>query len=130
MHNFGHKSPYTNIIMRADAQPACKKARRVPYALKEQVENEWDELEKHGVPNCGDKRLITLLEFAETVRLLSISLNDEMMYEINHILISISLIKMSYTFHPQLRICVLHYLALRYDLSHAYDVNGTCFLTI
>ena len=20
-----------------------------------------------------------------------------------------------------------HYLALRYDLSHAYDVNGTCF---
>jgi len=50
--------------------------------------------------------------------------------EINHILISISLLKMTNAFHPQLRICILHYLALRYDLSHAYDVNGTCFLTI
>ena len=53
---------------------------------------------------------MTLLEFAETIRLLSISLNDEMIYEINHILISISLMKMSNTFHPQLRICVQHYL--------------------
>ena len=36
---------------------------------------------------------------------------------------------MSNAFHPQLRICILHYLALRYDLSHAYDVNVTCFST-
>ena len=36
-------------IMRADAQAAFKKAHRVPYALKEQVENELDKLEKHGV---------------------------------------------------------------------------------
>ena len=28
--------------------------------------------------------LITLLEFAETIRQLSMSLNDEMMYEINY----------------------------------------------
>ena len=28
--------------------------------------------------------LITLLEFAETIRQLSMSLNDEMIYEINH----------------------------------------------
>ena len=31
---------------------------------------------------------------------------------------------------PQLRICILHYLALRYEISHAYDVNGIFFLTI
>ena len=46
--------------------------------------------------------------------------------EINHILISISLLKMSNTFHPQFRICILHYLALRY----AYDVNGIFCLKI
>ena len=59
---------------------------------QEQVENELDKLEKHGVIKknnkscwaCGDKMLITLLEFAETIRQLSMSLNDEMMYEINH----------------------------------------------
>ena len=38
-----------HIIMRGDAQPAFKKVRRVPYALKEQVENELEKLEKHGV---------------------------------------------------------------------------------
>ena len=64
-----------------------------PHLTKqEQVENELDKLEKHkekqqvmlGKPNCGDKMLITLLEFAETIRQLSMSLNDEMIYEINH----------------------------------------------
>ena len=50
--------------------------------------------------------------------------------EINHILIWISLLKMSYTFHPQLRICILHYFALRYEVSHAHDVNGVFFLTV
>ena len=83
-----------------------------------------------GSPNCGEKGLITLLEFAETIRILSISLNNEVIHEINHILISISPVKMSKTFHPQLRICMLHYLALKYDLSHADDVSGTCFFTI
>ena len=39
-------------------------------------------------------------------------------------------VEISNAFHTQLRICILHYLALRYDLSHAYDVNGTCFLRI
>ena len=49
-----------------------------------------DKLVKHGVIKktnkscCGDKRLVTLLEFAETILQLSMSLNDEMMYEINH----------------------------------------------
>ena len=37
-----------------------------------------------GLPNCDNKRLIRLLEFAETISELSISLNDEMIYEINH----------------------------------------------
>lgn len=87
-----------HIIMSGDAQPTCEKVCRVPYALKEQVENELDKLEKKlghkenqqvilGSPDFGDKRLITLLEFAETIRLLTISLNDEMINEINHILI-------------------------------------------
>ena len=35
--------------MRGDTQPAFKKARRVPFALQEQVENELDKLVKHGV---------------------------------------------------------------------------------
>ena len=34
--------------------------------------------------NCGNKRLITLLEFTETISQLLISLNDELIYEINH----------------------------------------------
>ena len=38
-----------HIIMSGDAQPTCEKVCRVPYALKEQVENELDKLEKHGV---------------------------------------------------------------------------------
>ena len=36
------------------------------------------------LPNCGNKMLITLLEFAETISQLSISLNGEMIYEMNH----------------------------------------------
>ena len=36
------------------------------------------------LPNCGNKMLITLLEFAETMSQLSISLNGEMIYEMNH----------------------------------------------
>ena len=36
------------------------------------------------LPNCGNKMLITLLEYAETISQLSISLNGEMIYEMNH----------------------------------------------
>ena len=50
-----------------------------------------------GYPNCGDKRLITLLEFAETIRQLSMSLNDEMIYEINHRQLSFALLKPLYS---------------------------------
>ena len=50
--------------MKGDVKPISVKARRVPYALKEQVEKELDKLEKHevikknlqvklGEPNCG-----------------------------------------------------------------------------
>ena len=38
-----------HIIMGGNAQPAFKKARRVPYALKEQAENELDKLAKQQV---------------------------------------------------------------------------------
>ena len=38
-----------HITMRGDAQTAFKKACSVPYALKEQVENELDKLKKLGV---------------------------------------------------------------------------------
>ena len=45
----GMKGLEVHFIMRGDTQPTFKKARRVPYALQEQVENELDKLEKHGV---------------------------------------------------------------------------------
>lgn len=45
----GMKGLEAHIIMRGDTQPVFVKGRRVPYALKEQVENELDKLEKHGV---------------------------------------------------------------------------------
>ena len=45
----GMKGLGAHVIMRDDAQPAFKKVCRVPYALKEQVGNELDKLEKHGV---------------------------------------------------------------------------------
>ena len=44
----GMKGLEAHIIMRGDAQPAFKKAHRVPYALKEQVGNELDKLENMG----------------------------------------------------------------------------------
>ena len=39
----------------SDAKPILVKARRAPYALKEQVEKELDKPEKHGVINKTDK---------------------------------------------------------------------------
>ena len=38
-----------HFILKGNVQPAFKKAHRVPYALQEQVENDLDKLEKHGV---------------------------------------------------------------------------------
>ena len=91
----GMKRLEAHFILTGSVQPTFKKAHRVPYALQEQVEKELDKLEKKwghkenqqimlGLPNCGKKMLIRLLEFAETISQLSISLNDEMIYEINH----------------------------------------------
>ena len=45
----GMKGLEAHITMRDDARPVFVKARRVPYALKEQVERELDKLEKNGV---------------------------------------------------------------------------------
>jgi len=40
----GMKGLEAHFIMRGDTQPTFKKARRVPYALQEQVKNELDKL--------------------------------------------------------------------------------------
>ena len=45
----GMKGLGAHVILRGNAQPAFKKAHRVPYALQEQVENELDKLENNGV---------------------------------------------------------------------------------
>ena len=44
-----------HITMRGDARPVFVKARRVPYALKEQVERDLDKLEKKGVIKETDR---------------------------------------------------------------------------
>ena len=51
----GMKGLEAHITMRADARPVFVKARRVPYALKEQVERELDKLEKNGVVKKTDR---------------------------------------------------------------------------
>ena len=51
----GMKGLEAHITMKGDAKPIFVKARRVPYALKEQVEKELDKLEKHGVIKKTDK---------------------------------------------------------------------------
>mgnify|MGYP000707139665 CR=1 FL=1 len=45
----GMKGLEAHFMLKGNVQPAFKKAHRVPYALQEQVENELDKLEKHGV---------------------------------------------------------------------------------
>ena len=51
----GMKGLEAHITMKGDAKPTFVKVRRVPYALKEQVEKELDKLEKHGVIKKTDK---------------------------------------------------------------------------
>ena len=51
----GMKGLEAHITMRNDARPTFVKARRVPYALKEQVERELDKLEKNGVIKKTDR---------------------------------------------------------------------------
>ena len=51
----GMKGLEVHITMRNDARPTFVKARRVPYALKEQVERELDKLEKNGVIKKTDR---------------------------------------------------------------------------
>ena len=45
----GMKGLEAHITMRDDARPVFVKARRVPYALKGQVERELDKLEKNAL---------------------------------------------------------------------------------
>ena len=51
----GMKGLVVHITMRGDARPVFVKARRVPYALKEQVERELDKLEKNRVIKKTDR---------------------------------------------------------------------------
>ena len=51
----GMKGLEAHIIKRGDTQSAFNKAGRVPYALKEQVLNELDKLEKHGVTKATNR---------------------------------------------------------------------------
>ena len=44
----GMKGLEAYFILKGNVQPAFKKARRVPYALQEQVENKLNKLKKHG----------------------------------------------------------------------------------
>ena len=51
----GMKGLETHITMKSNLKPVFVKARRVPYALKVQVEKEIDKLETHGVIKKTDK---------------------------------------------------------------------------
>jgi len=51
----GEKGLEAHITMRGDARPVFVKARKVPYALQEQVERELDKLEKKGLIKKTDR---------------------------------------------------------------------------
>ena len=51
----GMKGLEAHITMKSNVKPIFVKARRVPYALKVQVEKELDKLETHGVIKKTDK---------------------------------------------------------------------------
>ena len=60
--------------MRGDARPVFVKARRVPYALEEQVERKLDKLEKKGVMkktyrSCWASPIVVLPKADGTVRI-------------------------------------------------------------
>jgi len=73
----GMKGLEAHITMKGGAKPILfVKARRVPYALKEQVEKELDKLEKHGVikktdKSCRASPIVTVLKGDNTVRFCS-----------------------------------------------------------
>ena len=51
----GMKGLVAHITMKSGAKPIFVKSRRVPYAVKEKVEQELDKLERHGVIKKTDK---------------------------------------------------------------------------
>lgn len=51
----GMKGFQAHITMKDDAKPVFVKPRKVPYAMKEVVENELEKLEKHGVIKKTDR---------------------------------------------------------------------------
>ena len=70
----GMKGLEAHITMRGDARPVFVKARRVPYALKEQVERELDKLEKNGVikktdRSCWASPIVVVPKADNTVRI-------------------------------------------------------------
>ena len=70
----GMKGLEAHITMRGDAKPVFVKARRVPYALKEQVERELDKLENKGVikkteKSCWASPIVVVPKADNTVRI-------------------------------------------------------------
>ena len=70
----GMKGLEAHITMRGEARPVFVKARRVPYALKEQIERELDKLEKNGVikktdRSCWAKPIVVVPKADNTVRI-------------------------------------------------------------
>ena len=70
----GMKGLEAHITMKGDAKPIFVKGRRVPYALKEQVEKELDKLKKHGVikktdKSCWASPIVVLPKGDNTVRI-------------------------------------------------------------
>ena len=70
----GMKGLEAHITMRGDARPVFVKARRVPYALKEEIERELDKLEKNGVikktdRSCWASPIVVVPKADNTVRI-------------------------------------------------------------
>ena len=70
----GMRGLEAHITMRDDTRPVFVKARRVPYALKEQVERELDKLERNGVikkteKSCWASPIVVVPKADNTVRI-------------------------------------------------------------
>ena len=70
----GMKGLEAHITTRGDARPVFVKARRVPYALNEQIERELDKLEKNGVikktdRSCWASPIVVVPKADNTVRI-------------------------------------------------------------